>query len=258
MAEALIAGMLDASLDVYLTISEPIERRREELAQRYDVKLLANNILAAHNADLVVFAVKPQQLDDVAIDFHGVDTGRQVAISIMAGVQMRTIREKLGFDRIIRVMPNTPAQISSGSSAWTATDTVDSSAREFTAKMLQSVGEEVYFEDEKMVDIATALSASGPAYVFVFIESLVDGAAQLGMPHDAARKLAVQMVLGSAKLAKDTGYHPAELRNMVTSPGGTTAAALHALEEQGFRSACINAVLSAYNRGEQLDKLSEE
>lgn len=258
MAEALISGILDAALDVHLIVSEPITARRDQLERRYKIELFADNIAAANEADLVVLAVKPQQLDDVANDFNGIDTKQRVAVSIMAGVQMQTIRKKLGFDYIIRVMPNTPSQIGFGASAWTASNGVDSSARDFTRKMLRGVGEEVYFENEKMVDIATALSASGPAYVFVFIESLVDGAVQLGMSSDAARKLAIQMVLGSAMLAKDTGIHPAELRNKVTSPGGTTAAALHALEEDGFRSACINAILSAYQRGEYLAKMSEE
>ena len=258
MAEALISGILDADIDVRLIVSEPVASRREQLACRYKIELFADNITATNDADLIVLAVKPQQLDDVAKDFNEIDTRQQVAVSIMAGVQMQTIRNKLGFDHIIRVMPNTPSQIGFGASAWTASDGVDSSACDFTRKMLQAVGEEVYFENEKMVDIATALSASGPAYVFVFIESLVDGAVQLGMSSDAARKLAVQMVLGSAMLAKETGVHPAELRNRVTSPGGTTAAALHALEEDGFRSACINAILSAYQRGEYLAKMSEE
>ena len=258
MAEALISGILDAAIDVRLTVSEPIASRREQLARRYKIELFADNVVAANDAELVVLAVKPQQLDDVAKDFNEIDMRQQVAVSIMAGVQMQTIRKKLGFDHIIRVMPNTPSQIGFGASAWTASDGVDSSACDFTRKMLQAVGEEVYFENEKMVDIATALSASGPAYVFVFIESLVDGAIQLGMSSDAARKLAIQMVLGSAMLAKDTEIHPAELRNKVTSPGGTTAAALHALEEDGFRSACINAVLAAYQRGEYLAKMSEE
>ena len=130
--------------------------------------------------------------------------------------------------------------------------------REFAAKMLESFGEQVYFDDEKLVDIATALSASGPAYVFVFIEALVDGAVQLGMSNIDARALAIQMVLGSAALAKETGKHPAELRNMVTSPGGTTAAALHAMELGGFRKASIDAVLAAYERGEELAKLTEQ
>ena len=124
--------------------------------------------------------------------------------------------------------------------------------RDFAVKMLESFGEQTYFQDEKLVDIATALSASGPAYVFVFIEALIDGAVQLGMSNTDARDLAIQMVLGSAELAKQTDKHPAELRNMVTSPGGTTAAALHALEKHGFRKASIEAVIAAYQRGEEL------
>ncbi len=259
MAEAIISGMKDAGLDVNITVSEPIPERARYLADTYGIAIAANNVNAVLASELAVIAVKPQQLADVAseIDKIASSLDRVTFMSIMAGVQAKTIISQLGCDRLIRIMANTPSQVGIGATAWTATPTVSAEMREFAAKMLESFGTQVYFEDEKLVDIATALSASGPAYVFVFIEALIDGAVQLGMTNADARNLAVQMVLGSAALAKETGEHPADLRNMVTSPGGTTAAALHALEAGGFRKASIDAVLTAYQRGEELAKLSE-
>ena len=259
MAEAIISGMKEAALDVNITVSEPIAERARYLADTYGVTVSANNVNAVLSADLAVLAVKPQQLAEVADEIAGVVTGleRITFMSIMAGVQSKTIIDQIGCDRLIRIMANTPSQIGLGATAWTTTPTVSDEMREFAARMLESFGVQVYFEDEKLVDIATALSASGPAYVFVFIEALIDGAVQLGMTNTDARELAIQMVLGSAALAKETGKHPAELRNMVTSPGGTTAAALQALEAGGFRKASIEAVLAAYQRGEELAELSD-
>ena len=260
MAEAIISGMKSAALDVNISVSEPIAARASHLEQTYEVAIADNNIDAVRNADLAVLSVKPQQLGDVAEEIRGAVNGQHqlTIMSIMAGVQSKTIIDQIGCDRLIRIMANTPAQVGLGATAWTSSPTVSNTMRDFAAKMLESFGEQVYFDDEKLVDIATALSASGPAYVFVFIEALVDGAVQLGMSNIDARALAIQMVLGSAALAKETGKHPAELRNMVTSPGGTTAAALHAMELGGFRKASIDAVLAAYERGEELAKLTEQ
>lgn len=259
MAEAIISGMREAALDVDITVSEPIPERACYLAQTYGVTIAPNNADAVTNADLAVLSVKPQQLGDVADEIRDVVASLSgvTFMSIMAGVQAKTIIDQIGCDRLIRIMANTPSQVGVGATAWTASPTVSPEMRDFAAKMLDSFGEQVYFEDEKLVDIATALSASGPAYVFVFIEALIDGAVQLGMTNADARALAIQMVLGSAELAKQTDKHPAELRNMVTSPGGTTAAALHALEIGGFRQTSIDAVLAAYERGEELAKLSD-
>lgn len=253
MAEAIIAGIIDdPGLDVHITVSEPVSQRRQQLAQKFNVKCTDCNAQAVRDAQLAILAVKPQQFDVVAQELRNAETEMPTVISIMAGIQISRIREGLQCDRIIRVMPNTPAQIGQGASAWTASPEVDSETRQFTAQMLEAVGEQIFFPDEKLIDIATALSASGPAYVFLFIEALSDAAVQLGMDGKDARALAIQMILGSASLAKESDSHPAELKNMVTSPGGTTAAALHALETNGFRKAAMEAVIAAYRRGEQL------
>jgi pyrroline-5-carboxylate reductase len=149
-------------------------------------------------------------------------------------------------------MPNTPAQIRQGISAWHASNDVDQATLDFVASMLKAIGDELKFSDEKNIDIATALSGSGPGYVFVFIEALADAGVELGLPVHVARHLASQTVLGSAALQRETGKHPAELRNMVTSPGGTTAAGLAALENGGFRATIADAVRTAFERGEEL------
>ncbi len=259
MAEAIISGMKKAELDANITVSEPIPERASYLAKTYDVAIAENNVDAISSANLAVLSVKPQQLGDVAEEVRPYipTLHRLTLMSIMAGVQSKTIIDQIGCDRLIRIMANTPSQVGLGATAWTTTPTVSDEMRDFAAKMLASFGEQIYFDDEKLVDIATALSASGPAYVFVFIEALIDGAVQLGMTNADARALAIQMVLGSAALAQETGKHPAELRNMVTSPGGTTAAALSALENANFRKATIEAVLAAHQRGEELAKLTD-
>ena len=165
---------------------------------------------------------------------------------------MHTIGLKLEHKKLIRVMPNTPAQIRQGISAWTASKEVDQPTLEFVKDMLQAIGDEIRFSDEKNIDVATALSGSGPGYVFVFIEALTDAGVELGLPVQTARDLASQTVLGSAALQRESGEHPAELRNMVTSPGGTTAAGLASLENGGFRGIIADAVRAAFERGEDL------
>lgn len=252
MAEAIIAGILDSGLDAQVVVGEPVKDRRDTLTSRYKVKASAENADAVTGADMVVLAVKPQQFEAVASTLTGILDPSQTVISIMAGVKINSIGLKLNHRRLVRVMPNTPAQVRHGMCVWTATPEVPADVLDFVQKALAALGEEVRFSDEKLVDVATALSASGPGYVFTFLESLTDAAVMLGMPASVARQLAVQTLLGSAALAKQSGEHPAELKNRVTSPGGTTAAGLFALEDAGFRAATIKAVQAAYERGEEL------
>ena len=252
MTAAIIAGIRNASIKADIIVGEPVQERRAALIERYMVATTAQNAEAVDGADIVVLAVKPQQLEAMAAELAPLLAADQTVLSIMAGVKIHSLGLKLNHGRIIRVMPNTPAQVGRGMSVWTAWGDVPQGVIEFTGRMLDGMGEQIYLEDEKLVDMATALSASGPAYVFTFIESLADAGVLLGMPQDVARRLAIQTVLGSAELATRSGKHPAELRNMVTSPGGTTAAALLALEDGGFRAAVLNAVKAAYRRGEEL------
>jgi pyrroline-5-carboxylate reductase len=252
MAEAIIAGIVDSGLDAQVTVGEPVAVRREALSKLKGVTVTGNNAEAISGANIVAIAVKPQQFEAVAASLSSLLKPEQTVLSIMAGVKMHSIGLKLNHKRLIRVMPNTPMQVRQGISAWTVTADVPQDVIDFTGSMLRSLGDELKFSDERYVDIATALSASGPAYVFMFIESLADAGVKLGLPSHVARHLAYQTVLGSAALAKETKKHPAELRNMVTSPGGTTAAGLHALEEGAFRAVVTNAVEAAFRRGEEL------
>ena len=252
MAQAIIAGVQDAGLDASIIVGEPFKIRRKSLESDLGVEATASNTEAVTGADIVVLSVKPQQLDAIADELKGVLKSSQTVMSIMAGVKLHSIGLKLEHKKLIRVMPNTPAQIRKGISAWTASDDVDESILEFVSNMLKAIGDELKFSDEKNIDISTALSGSGPGYVFVMIEALADAGVDLGLPVHVARHLASQTVLGSAALQRESGKHPAELRNMVTSPGGTTAAGLAALEKGGFRATIADAVCSAYERGEEL------
>ena len=254
MAEAIIGGILSQKLasPEAVTVGEPVEERCHFLKERYGVFTTTSNTKAAEGGDLVILAVKPQTLPQVMAELKGSVGKGQAILSIVAGARMATIMDGLGHSSVIRVMPNTPAQIGQGISLWTCSGQVNSDQREATHSILDTLGEEIYVEDEKYLDMATALSASGPAYVFLFIEALIDGGVHLGLPRELARRLTLQTVLGSTKLVQERGKHPAELRNDVTSPGGTTAEALLVLEEGGFRATVINAVIAAYERSLEL------
>ena len=257
MAEAIIAGVRRANLDADVTVGEPVAERRETLENTYGVVAVADNCAAIQGADMIVLAVKPQQLDGVASQIGETLTPEQTVLSILAGVKMHTLGARLNHGRLIRVMPNTPAQVGEGMSAWTASPEVPEPVREFAGQMLDALGVSIYMEDEKYIDMALAVSASGPAFVYVFMESLIDAGVLLGLPRPVAHTLAQQTIIGSGVLARETGKHPAELRNLVTSPGGTTAAGLQVLEEAGFRAAVVNAAVAAWERGEELGRGSK-
>ena len=254
MAEAIIGGVLSKGIagGEDISVGEFLEERSQVLRERYGVFATTSNPSAAERGDIIVLSVKPQNLPEVLAQLDGSLRPEQTILSIVAGVRMSTIVEGLGHHSIIRVMPNTPAQIGEGMSLWTCSPEVNGEVRQLARSILRTMGEEIYVSDEKYLDMATALSASGPAYVFLFIESLIDGGVHLGLPRDMARTLALQTVLGSAKLVKETGKHPAELKDMVTSPGGTTVEALLALEEGGLRATIINAVIVAYEKSVEL------
>ena len=254
MAEAILSGVLDKGLATpdAICVGEPVSGRRDYLSELYGVNTTSDNIHAVETADLVVLAVKPQQLRDVLGELRGRLIKSQAALSIVAGASIKSISRGLDHQAVIRVMPNTPAQVGEGMSVWTASPEVTTHHEEAARTILRSLGEELYVSEEKYLDMATALSASGPAYVFLFLESLIDAGVYLGLSRDMAQTLALQTVLGSAALAKSSGRHPAELRNMVTSPGGTTAEALLSMEDDGLRSAIINGVIAAHEKAAAL------
>ena len=256
MAEALLGGILSSKVAIAqeIKIGEPLEARRNYLTETYNVETLSDNAEAISNTDLIILAVKPQDLHKVTTELKTSISPNQTALSIIAGAKIPTIKHSLKHSSIIRVMPNTPAQIGCGMSMWTCTSQVAPNIREITRAILSSIGKEIFIDDEKYLDMATALSASGPAYVFLFLEALIDAGVYVGLPRDISRTLALQTVFGSTQLVLETGNHPSILKDMVVSPGGTTAEALQVLEMAGVPGAIVNAVNSAYQKAISLGK----
>ena len=248
MAEAILGGMLDAGIVAAgdVIIGEPIAARRDYLAERYGVGVTNANVDVVSVSEMVMLAVKPQDLPKVYAELSGRFTPPHAALSIVAGTRIQSLASGLNHPCIIRVMPNTPAQIGQGMTMWTCTDRVSRPYRDATESILSTIGDAVYVDDEKYLDMATALSASGPAYVFLILEAMIDAGVYVGLPRDTARRLALQTVKGSVALVSETGQHPAVLKDLVTSPGGTTAEGLQALERAGVPAAIVDAVNAAY------------
>ena len=253
MAEAIISGILDAGLATPddIKVGEPLESRRQHLTDKYGLTSTSNNNMVLEGAELAILAVKPQNLQEVLADIRP-NMDSHVVMSIVAGATIDTLTKGLDHTAVVRVMPNTPAQIGAGMTVWTASPEVSAKATGTVRSILSTLGDELHVEDEKLIDMATALSASGPAYVFLFIEALVDAGVYLGMPRSVAHQLAVQTVTGSARLVQESGLHPTELKDMVTSPGGTTAEALRTFEQGGFTGIVIDAVTAAYEKSKAL------
>ncbi len=254
MAEAMFGRALSEGLltSSDIRVAEPIEERRAYLTSKYGVDAVSSNKSAVADSGLVVLSVKPQQSESVFNDLSGVLTAAQTVLSIMAGVPIDKLVAGLGHPHVIRVMPNTPAQIGAGMSVWTTTPEVPAAAKEAATSLLGLLGRELYVEDEGYLDMATALSGSGPAYVFAFIEALARAGEAIGMPAEMATTLAVETVAGSGRLVKETGEDPELLRERVTSPGGTTAEGLKELERMGLDETVLAAVKAAYRKAEEL------
>jgi pyrroline-5-carboxylate reductase len=254
MGEAMIASLLKGELVSTSQVrgAEPADWRRNELINRYDLDLTDSNAEAVADADLVLLTVKPQSLDDVFADLRGKLTDDQVVVSIAAGATLGRLLRGLGHPAIVRAMPNTPSQIGQGMTVWMATEDVTDEQGAMVAAVLSAMGKAVRVHDENEVDMATALSGTGPAYIFLMMEALIDAGVHLGFSRHIAEDLVLQTILGSVLYARDSGLHPAELRNMVTSPGGTTANALYHMEKGGLRTVMARAVWAAYERTVQL------
>jgi pyrroline-5-carboxylate reductase len=260
MAEAMISGILGEGLTSAQNIiaSDPREERGKELAERYGVRSRTDNREAASAASIVILSVKPQVMSVVLDDLNGAIDTDALVLSIVAGTRIRIISEGLGHKAVVRAMPNTPAQIGEGMSVWTATPAVSDHQRSQAQGILRALGEEVYVEDEDYLDMATALSGTGPAYVFLFMEALIDAGVHLGFSRRVAQQLVLQTIRGSVDFARRSAGHPAELRNMVTSPGGTSAEALYQLEKGGFRTVLSRAIWAAYQKSRYLGELSSK
>ncbi len=254
MAEALISGLLGKNVVEArgIMVSDIDQTRSQALAQRYQVQCAEDNRSASKDCDIVVLAIKPQSLSEVLAELKGQLKGKQLVLSIVAGASIRTIIEGLGHESVVRVMPNIPVQVGEGVSIWAAAAATNQTQREKARNILAALGTEIYASDEKYIDMATAVSGSGPAYIFLVIEALIEAAVKIGLPQRLARELVLQTVLGSARLAQVSGKHPAELRNMVTSPGGTTAEGLLRLEAGGMRAVLAQAIIAAYDKARAL------
>jgi pyrroline-5-carboxylate reductase len=259
MAEAMIAGLLRGKLveAAQVVASHPRPERREHLADEYGIRVVASNSEAVRDADVVLLAVKPQMLARVAREIGPHLQRGQLVLSVIAGATTAALTGLLGHDQVVRSMPNTPARLGRGVTVWYATPETTAEQRTQASALLQALGLEMEVDDEKLVAMATAVSGTGPTYVFLVMEALIDAAVHLGFPRHVAHDLVIETLEGSTLFAKQSGMHPAELRNMVTSPGGTSAAALHALESGRLRTVLSEAVWAAFRRtvelGDQLE-----
>jgi pyrroline-5-carboxylate reductase len=254
MAEAMIAGLLDRGLVApdRIVASHPRADRRDLLVNRFRIRATESNRDAITGAELVFLTVKPQALAGVMKQMYGRLEPKQVVISIVAGANVEALSRGLGHGAIVRVMPNTPAQVGQGMMVWAATDEVDEAQRRKIQTVLGALGEELLVDEEKYVDMATALSGTGPTYVFLMMEALIDAGVHMGFPRRIAEQIVLQTVSGSVDFARASRKHMAELRNMVTSPGGTSAAAIYQMEKGGLRTVYSRAVYAAYERTKTL------
>jgi pyrroline-5-carboxylate reductase len=259
MAESMIAGLLRAEQvgPEQIVASHPRGDRRDELITSYGIRAVEDNAKAVEAADVVVLAIKPQMLVRVGRELAPVMRDGQLVISIIAGATTRALANVLRHRQVVRSMPNTPAQLSRGMTVWYATPDVTDEQRGQARTLLASLGAELEVDDEKLVAMATAVSGTGPTYVFLVMEALVNAAVHLGFPRHMAHDLVIETLEGSTLFAKSSGMHPAQLRDMVTSPGGTSAAALHELESGRLRTVLSEAVWAAFRRTEELGRSLE-
>jgi pyrroline-5-carboxylate reductase len=259
MAEAIIAGLVaDRAVEAgTLVASHPRRDRRDILAERHGIRAVASNREALAGAEVIVLAVKPQMLGRVMRELRAELSEDQVVVSIVAGATIRTLVDGLQHAAVVRAMPNTPSQIRRGISVWSPSEACTARQRDLARGVLRALGDEREVADETFVAMATALSGTGPTYLFSVMEALIDAGVHLGFPRELAHDLVVETLIGSAEFAQRSELHPAQLRNAVTSPGGTSAAAIYELEKGRIRTVLSDAVWAAYRRtlelGERLE-----
>ena len=262
MAEAMISGLLrnDLAKTSNILASGPNVPRGAELVADYGIETTTDNVLAVKDADVVVLSIKPQHLSKVLPELKGKIPPTALVVSIVAGATLEKMETELAHLAIVRSMPNTPAKIGKGITVWTTSADVTEEQKVTAQKILSALGDEIYMKDENYLDMATALSGTGPAYVFLFMEALVDAGVHLGFPRRIAEQLVKETVRGSVDYfdSSEEEAHLASFRDQVTSPGGTTAEALYYLEKMGFRTALSRAVWAAYNRSIELGKASKK
>jgi pyrroline-5-carboxylate reductase len=254
MGEAMIRGLIKQQIVTsdQIYAADPLPARLEELRQRYDIHVTTSNAEATEAGQVIVLSTKPQNLSEVMPGIRGHLRRQDLLLSILAGTPIRKLADGVAHASVVRAMPNTPAQIGQGMTVWTATPEVSDEQRGQAQAILGALGQELYVNDESYLDMATALSGTGPAYVFMFMESLIDAGVHLGFSRRVAEQLVFQTMRGSLEYAAQSGKHVAELRNQVTSPGGTTAAALYHMEKGGLRTVISRAIWAAYQRSVEL------
>jgi pyrroline-5-carboxylate reductase len=262
MGEAMLAAVLNNLPAPHnISVSDISDSRRARIEQKYgggcgatSLTTTSRNLDAIAGKDVIILAVKPQNLPELLAELKGKIGSSQLVLSIIAGVTIAAIAKGLNHQAVARAMPNTPAQIGEGMSVWTATDAVTEKQKKAAGDILGAMGKEIYVSDEADIDRATAVSGSGPAYFFLMVEALVEAAVAIGLPADMAQKLVLQTMLGSGRFIEASGESPAELRKKVTSPGGTTAAALEQFDRGDFSALVKKAVAAAYARARELGK----
>ena len=254
MGEVMLSAILDKGLTTpqAIWVSDIRETRRQHLKQGYGVAVMNNNQLVAEKGEVIILAIEPQDLAKVMTELSGRLKPNQLVSSIIAGARINTLCLGLNHSSVVRAMPNTAAQIGEGISVWTATAEVTKQQKGWATSILSAMGKQVYVDDEKYIDMATAVSGSGPAYFFLFVESLVEAAVHIGLPREMAQELVLPTLLGSGHLIQKSGKSPAELQGMVTTPGGVTAEALLQLEKGGFTGLVIEAVTAAHEKAKRL------
>lgn len=257
MAEAIIKGLISGGIfkKTDITASDISKKRLEYIGKVYGIKTLTDNTKLAGDSDILVLSVKPKSVPKVLKEIKSKITLKKIIVSIAAGVTVATIAKSIGKKaKIIRVMPNTPALVLEGASVLYGNENIAETDMSKAMNVFEAVGAAYVVDDESLLDPVTGLSGSGPAYVSVFIEALSDGGVKMGLPRAMAHKLAAQTVFGTAKMIIEGDAHPAEFKDKVSSPGGTTIGGLHKLEEGGFRSSAISAVEAATKRSIELSK----
>lgn len=253
MAEPMMAGLIKEGVEPSLITAADIRQDRViELQQKYGIKPAVDNQTTAAEADILILAVKPQYFDSIVPDIQGKISSSSLVISIMAGTTLKTLMTGTGHTAVVRAMPNTPAQIGQGMTMWTATGDVSAGQKEQAQAVLSSFGRAVFANAEHYLDMSTAINGSGPGYVFLILEAMVDAGVHLGLARPVAKELVLQTVIGAATYAQQSDLHLAQLRNNVTSPGGTTAAGLAALEAGGMRTILSDCIWAAYDRSVEL------
>ncbi len=254
MARAIIKAVIESGVVAAgdITVSDISQAARQNAAADFGIGVATDNLAAVKGADVIILAVKPQNLENASQSLSGTLEPSQLVISILAGITLHKLSASLKHGKIVRVMPNTPAQIGLGMSVWTCSESLISTDEQAVESILSSMGRAMRVDDETYIDMATAVSGSGPAYFFLFLEKLVAGARRLGFSPDQARELVLQTALGSVTYAANSHYELPMLRKQVTSPGGTTEAALKVFENSDFERVINDALTAAYRRSRQI------